>query len=140
MDTTMGVKLRDTTRGAGEGISTDQLKAIMALLEHATVEKAARACGTHKNTIYKWLREDVQFQDAWREARQKAFSATVARLQAASSGAVDTLVDIAEDPTQPGAARVSASRTILDYAVKAIAVEDLATDIEELKAGLGDAA
>jgi AcrR family transcriptional regulator len=129
----MDVKLRDTTRGGGEGISTDQLKAIMALLEHTTVEKVARACGTHKNTIYKWLREDVQFQDAWRDARKEAFSATVARLQTASSGAVDTLVEVAEDPNQQGAARVSASRAILDYAVKSVEVESVIARIEALE-------
>ena len=48
------------------------------------------------------------------------------------------MLEIAEDPSQQGAARVGAARTILDFAVKAVAVEDLATDIEELKAGLGD--
>lgn len=64
----------------------------------------------------------------------------MARLQAAASGAVATLLEIAEDPSQQGAARVGAARTILDFAVKAAEVEDLSARVEEFEAKLGDAA
>ena len=119
-----------------DSLTPQQHQAVLALLEYPTVKESASSVGIHKATLYKWLGQPG-FGRAYREARRQAFSSAVARLQAAASGAVATLLEIAEDPSQQGAARVGAARTILDFAVKAVAVEDLATDMEELKAGLG---
>ncbi|MDP9474993.1 MAG: hypothetical protein M3R38_04770 [Actinomycetota bacterium] len=134
----MEMKLRDTTRGEGEGIPPAQYKTIIALLEQPTMEKAAKAAGVNKTTLYKWLREDAAFKEAYREARREAFSAAVARLQAAATQAVTALVEIAGDPSQQGAARVGACKAILDNAVKAVETEEILARVEALERGKGE--
>ncbi len=135
LENDMEMKLRDTTRGEGEGIPPTQYKAIIALLEQPTMEKAAKAAGINKTTLYKWFRGDAAFKEAYREARREAFSAAVARLQAAATQAVTALVEIAGDPSQQGAARVGASKAILDYAVKAVETEEILARVEALEQG-----
>lgn len=93
----------------------------------------AKSVGVDRSSIYRWMQQ-LAFRDAYREARREVFSAAVARLQQAASRAVAPLLEIAEDSSQQGAARVGAARTVLDYAVKAIEAEDLSarlTVIEE---------
>jgi hypothetical protein len=60
----------------------------------------------------------------------------VARLQKSSSLAVDTLVAVMTDAEAKDMARVSAARTILEFALHATDVEDLATRIKVLEEGL----
>lgn len=135
----METKPRDDTLGEEKGVPPAQFKTIIALLEQPTMEKAAKAAGVNKTTLYRWLREDAAFKEAYREARREAFSVAVARLQAAASQAVTTLVEIAEDTKQQGASRVGAAKAILDYAMKAVEADEILARVEALEAEQGEA-
>jgi hypothetical protein len=86
--------------------------------------------GVSEATARRWLqRED--FQERYREARQEAVSHATARLQQASSQAVDTLTSVMGDPTAPAAARVGAARIVLEHA-RGATVEELENRYHEL--------
>lgn len=78
-----------------------------------------KAAGVGKSTLHMWLQKDMDFREAYREARREAYSIHVARLQSATAIAVDALIEIADDKNQQGATRVGAAKAILDNKDKA---------------------
>jgi hypothetical protein len=109
--------------------------AIAALLTESTLDQAARAAGISAATLFRWLKEDA-FRARYAEARRDAFGQAIARLQQASSAAVDALLAIAGDAEAPAAARVSAASRILEHATKAIELEDVTKRLNELEQAL----
>lgn len=107
-------------------------KAIVALLQHATVEKAAEAVGIHPSTLWRWLKQP-KFQQALRAARREAFSRSIARLQQASSAAVATLMRIMADPEAPAGSRVRAAQCVVELSQKGFECEDLEVRIAQLE-------
>jgi hypothetical protein len=67
------------------------------------------------------------------DLRRECVSQSIARLQQASTEAVNTLRSIAKDKTEPASARVSAAKAIIEYSIKAVEIEDLAQRVEELE-------
>jgi DNA-binding phage protein len=55
-----------------ENLSPEQLKALAALLEHGDKAKVARAAKVGRTTLYRWLREDANFQAALEGATRQA--------------------------------------------------------------------
>jgi hypothetical protein len=107
-------------------------RAILALLEHTTIEKAAAAIGISDVTLWRWLQQE-EFQARLRLARRQAYSQSVARLQQASSAAVGTLLRVMTDQTAPAASRVRAADSVLDHAANATDVDDLEARIRDLE-------
>src|SRR5579864_3995262 len=83
-------------------------RAIMALLQHPTLEKAAEAVSVHPVTLWRWCRQP-EFHEALLNARREAFSQAVGRLQQASSAAVGTLLRIMADSNAAAGSRVRAA-------------------------------
>jgi hypothetical protein len=81
--------------------------AILALLQHATREKAAEAAGINVTTLYRW-QKDAEFKKALLEVRRDVFGQAMGRLQQASNTAVDTLIKIMNDPDAAVGGRVQA--------------------------------
>lgn len=109
-------------------------RAICALLTAPTMAAAAIGAGISETTLYRWLR-DTAFSDKYREARLQAVQHAQARLSAACSVAVDTLLAIMQDPEAPTTCRVSAARSVLELAIKgeraeSEALEDTPTDVK----------
>ena len=98
-------------------ISTNQRKAIEALLATNTVAAAAEACGLSKRTIFRYL-TDRHFMAALRERETEARARTTARLIGGAGGVLDTLEEIMNDPTAAPSARVAACRVWLSAADK----------------------
>jgi superfamily I DNA and/or RNA helicase len=98
---------------------------ITALLESRTMVDAADKAGIGRTTLYRWLRVDKNFRDEFRGVRRETMRHTTARLQEISKSAVEALLKIIVDPKTPSAARVSAIRTALDYAYRAVELEDI---------------
>jgi hypothetical protein len=114
-------------------LTPKQEKAIGALLSQPTMEEAAEAAGVNRATIFRWLQQK-EFQAAYTSARRESVKQAIARLQQTTSEAVDTLRDVMKSSTNFPAARVSAAKAILDYAMKAVELEDLTQRVEELEA------
>ena len=120
---------------------TDQLtpkqhKTIAALLSEPTIEKAAAKVGVGERTLHTWLHEPA-FAAAYRAARREAVSQAVARLQQVSTHAVTVLVNVMANTSTPPATRVAAAKTVLEMAIKAVELEDLAARLDALEQRMG---
>ena len=93
--------VRNTTAPSGtEKLTPEQLRAVVALLEHGDKSKAARSAGVGRTTLYRWLREDENFQAALEEGTRQALKEFSANLVRLAQKAVRTL-EAAVDSTDP---------------------------------------
>jgi hypothetical protein len=120
--------------GHGEKLSRKQEQGIRALLLQPTLIDAATAIGVDERTLRRWLRENAIFQLAYREARRAVVQHAITQVQHATGEAVETLRNVMQDRESPASARVSAAKTILETAIKAVEVEDLEVRIAALEA------
>jgi hypothetical protein len=120
----------------GEKISRKQELAIAALLTCRAITDAAHQCGIGEVTLHRWLKDDG-FQTAYRAARRAVVQHAVVQVQRATAEAVETLRAVMHDSESPASARVSAAKTILDTAIKAIELEDLEARIVALETEKG---
>jgi hypothetical protein len=116
-------------------LTPKQEKAIAALLGAVTIQQAAIRADISESTLLRWLKLPV-FASAYREARHHLVIQAVGHLQRACTGAVSVLCSVAADKTAPSSSRVSAARAILDTAMRASEIEDLAARMEELEGRL----
>jgi hypothetical protein len=115
------------------GLSRKQEEVIAALLTAITVDQAAHQVGVGYRTLQRWMKEDVDFQEAYRLARRQVVQQSQARLQQATGHAVATLIAVMNDPLAPPGAKVTAARVILEHAVKAVEIDDLEVRIQVLE-------
>ena len=128
----------NTTKSASDELSGAKLNAIGALLTTRTIKEAAESAHVGRTTLFRWLREDGDFRRCLQTARRNALSRATARLQQMAVSSVDSLQEIIADDKSSAASRVSGIRTTLDYAYRAIELEDIEerlTRIEEAIAG-----
>jgi hypothetical protein len=107
-------------------------RAILALLQGDTREKAAEAADVDPATLYRW-QKNPQFQAALMEARREAFGRATGRLQQASNTAVDTLIRILNDAEAPVTGVVQAAKCVLDQSRKGLELDDLQMQVAELQ-------
>jgi hypothetical protein len=107
-------------------------RAILALLQGETREKAAEATGVDPATLYRW-QKDPEFQKAQLEARREVFGRATGRLQQASNTAVDTLIRILTDADAPVTGVVQAAKCVLDQSRKGLDLDDLQMQVAELQ-------
>ncbi|URN12500.1 hypothetical protein LUW77_14975 [Streptomyces radiopugnans] len=86
--------------------------AVLALARGDDSEQVGREAGVSGRTVRRWLADDPTFALDVRDARTELLSLAVGRLAAASTKAVDTLVDALDN--ERGQARVQAARVLLD--------------------------
>ena len=121
---------------ADRTLTAKQEKAITALLAQPTIAAAATAVGVNPATIYRWLAEPA-FEAAYRAARREAVGQAIASLQQVSTHAVTVLVIVMANTSTPPATRVVAARTVLEAAIKAVELEDLAARLNALEQRMG---
>lgn len=119
--------------GHGEKLSRKQEQAIAALLTAPSITEAAQQTGIGEQTLFRWLK-DPAFAEAYRQARRQVVQQAITQLQAACGEAVENLRVIMGNPEAPASARVSAARTVLEMAVKAVELEDLEQRLSALEA------
>lgn len=73
------------------GLTVVQVRALEALLSGLSLTASAKAVGTTRSTLYRWLR-DPDFAAAYNGLRRELRDEVEARLLAASGRAVDALV------------------------------------------------
>jgi hypothetical protein len=124
--------------GHGEKLTRKQEAAIAALLACPTVDQAAEKVGVNSRTLWRWM-QNQEFQAAYREARQDALREVVVQLRNACTDAVKTLTEImAGEYESTPASRVTAAKTVLEYAFKAAVEEDLAERITVLEQAVSE--
>jgi hypothetical protein len=106
---------------------------VAALAGGATIAEGAEAGGVSSRTIDRWLREPG-FREAVQKARTDLLDRAIGLLAAQAAQAIAVLTDIMTDPTAPAAARVSASRTVLEHPLRAREHGEMAARISELEA------
>lgn len=116
------------------GLSRKAEEAIAALLTVASIEEAAQQAGIGFRTLHRWIREDADFQHAYRLARREVVHQAQAQIQKATGRAVATLIAVMDDPLAPPGAKVTAARVILEQAIRAIEIDDLESRIIALEA------
>ena len=120
-------------KGHGEKYSQNKDKAILALLQEPTIEKAAARCGISEVTLWRW-QQRKDFQELYQAARLRITEAAIAQIQQASVEAVEVLRDVMKKAYKNPAARVSAAKIILEIAFNATElnrIEDRLTELEE---------
>jgi hypothetical protein len=105
---------------------------MLALLSEPTIEGAAAKTGMSDSTIYRLMRDDA-FMAELRIIQRKALGRAMARLSMSAMKAVQTLEDVMDNGKAHSMARVAASRTCLEFAVRWLEIDDLAARIEELE-------
>src|SRR5215475_12667543 len=119
--------------GHGENLSHKQEQTIAALLTAPNLADAAHHAGIGGRTLLRWLKETA-FQAAYREARRAVVQHAIVQVQHATGEAVETLRSVMQAADAPASAKVSAAKTILETAVKAVELEDLEARIATLEA------
>lgn len=71
-------------------LSPRKKRAVLALVEHGAVSRAADACGVARATLYKWMHEP-EFSKALRDASGSQLSEASRRLDALLLRAIDEL-------------------------------------------------
>jgi len=106
---------------------------IAALLTETTHAAAAVKAGVSEATVQRWLK-DASFQAAYRTARRAVVASAVGRLQQVTVEAVETLQRnlTCGNP----AVEVRAAVAVLQQALNATELADLAAEIEAVKAKL----
>jgi transposase-like protein len=112
-------------------------RAVLALIEHPTMEKAAEAVGVHPTTLRRWLREP-EFQEALRQARREKFSQAMGLLHLGTSAAVAQLLRIMRDPNEKGATQVRAIDCVLNRVAKAMEMEDILARLATMEQKLAE--
>jgi len=119
-----------------EELAPKQQAAIVALLAAPSVYAAAEAADISPPTLYRWLRDDAAFAEAYKQARREAIQQAVSRLSAMATAAVETAVSIMLNPKVSPHTRLRAAVAVMDMAFKAYEQEqivdrlDLLEDIE----------
>jgi hypothetical protein len=116
----------------GDALPAKQELALRAVITHPTLKEAALAASVSETTLWRYM-QDEAFARRLREARRDAVNHAVIRLQRASSDAVTVLQSLMMKEDAPASARITAARTVLDYAIRAVEIDELKTRIDQLE-------
>jgi hypothetical protein len=125
-------------KGHGEKLTRLQEKAIAALLTTTSVAEAAKMIPVGEGTLWRWLRQEGRFQEAYATARKELVRHAIVQIQGRMTKAVDTLVEVMENQEAPASSRVSAARSLLDLGLRATEFEELESRISELERQLSN--
>jgi len=108
---------------------------IAALVAEPNVKKAAKECGISERTLHRWLKEP-EFAVQLAEAQRGVTKSVMRRVISRAETAIDTLDSIMTNAKASTHARVAAARTVLEFAIKAVEIEDILSRIETLEGSL----
>ena len=108
-----------------------QEKAIMLLLQNKKIEEVAQELKISQVTLYRWIKQE-NFKQRFSEVRQELFNEALDSLKTLTKQAIDTLDDILKNGTKE-TSRVTASKTVLELALRLKEVEELEKRVEELE-------
>lgn len=115
-----------------DGLTERQRRALAALLAAPTAKQAAEMAGIGERTL-KRFKTFPAFQRAYRAAQRELLENAVCQSRQHLTGALSALADIATDETAPPAARVSAARSCIEFALKLGEQSDIMERLAELE-------
>jgi hypothetical protein len=118
------------TAGHGSRRPQKEDAALAALLSEPTIAGAAAKASISESTLLRWLQEP-NFKARYRAARRSIVEGAIGRLQQVATQAVDALIRNLTCGTP--AVEVGAAKSVLDQALKAVELTDLAERIEALE-------
>lgn len=101
---------------AKEKAITDE-QIIAALLNHGTIKAAAGAVGISERALYDRMSKG-EFQALYKAAKADLIRAAVLNINRQLQAAIDTVVEVMQDPNTNAAVRLQAAQTILNNAGK----------------------
>ena len=101
---------------AKEKAITDE-QIIAALLNHGTIKAAAGAVGISERALYDRMSKG-EFQALYKAAKADLIRAAVLNINRQLQAAIDTVVEVMQDPETNAAVRLQAAQTILNNAGK----------------------
>jgi hypothetical protein len=116
----------------GEKINRKKEQAISALLSQPTLKAAAEVAGIGEKTLWRWLQNE-DFQDAFMEVRRQLVQQVLSNIQRSMSKAVNTLLEVMDDPDSPASSKVQAARSIIDVGLKGLELEDFELRLSRLE-------
>jgi hypothetical protein len=115
-------------------LSAKQRRAIEGLVTVGTVAGAAAYAECSRDTLYRWLRDDLAFGEALHEAEMEAVSAIARRLAAVGPDAVATLEAAMTDDAATPAVRVRAASAVLGHVLQVRELAIVETRLQQLEA------
>ena len=106
---------------------------LQALLTHRTIREAAQASKVSERVIYDYL-ADPAFENRYRAARDDIIRGVCNHLRERMNEAVDIITDIMRGTENRAADRLSAAKSILEFADKYIETNDILERISRLEA------
>ena len=116
-------------------LSTNQRRALKALLSLSTVRAAAKKAELSETTLYRYLSDDV-FKTELRKRQDETVAAVTASLVGQAGEAVSTLRDLLRDPDASGAVRCRAALGWLSQMRQSVELADLAERVAALESKL----
>ena len=92
----------------------NQDEALSALMSCDTLSAAAKEAGIDRRTLYGYLHDDEAFARAYQQKRELAALERAEQYREQRQQAVDVIVSIMNDESQPGAVRLKAAAQLLD--------------------------
>lgn len=111
-------------------------KALQALLISRTRAEAAKAAGIGESTLRSYM-QDPEFVERYREAFGNLITDATRQAQQAIAPALSTLREVVEDVDENAQARISAARSLLEYALKLTEQADILGRLDELERAIG---
>ena len=116
-----------------EGLTDKQAAFLPALLSYPTIKEACFSSGISEATAWRWLNSDSKFREQYRLARRQVVEHVIVRIQTDAASAAKVLRDVADDKEASASARVSAAKSIIELAVKAVEIGDVEARLEALE-------
>lgn len=113
-------------------LTPKQEKFLIALASSDSVEEASNKAGIHRNTAYKYLKDD-SFKEAKKRLRRGTMDVVSGRIQHEALESIRILTELRDNPDVSDHTRLQASKELLDKAYKSFEIDDLVTRVEELE-------
>jgi hypothetical protein len=117
--------------GHGEKRGRKLTAFVTAVMTTPTIEAAAATVGIAASTARRWMQHPDTIQ-ALAAARRDAMKAALAKLQQIALEAVNSLSEI-QRAGESESARVSAAKTVLEQAMRAVELEDVQARLAKLE-------
>lgn len=107
-------------------------KALEALIMFPTIKEASEKSGLSESTLYRYL-SDEEFKSNYRSMKKEMIRGISNTIQRSAYTAIETLMDVMNNPKAMAMARVTAAKTILEMTYQSHEKEDILTELEELR-------